>query len=97
LLLKRKFNPLPKALRIAVPRGDGFYILRHGNTTLMCNFGAPQKLRKERFGHAGGSPVTDSVCTRAIGEDGTRVAAQLGNAVWGASDAIGRQLDASWT
>ena len=28
-----------------------------------------------------------------ISEDGKRVAAQLGNAVWGVLDSIGRQLD----
>jgi hypothetical protein len=76
-----------------VPRGDGFYILRHGNATLMSSFGAPQKLRQERLGHADGSPVTESVYTHVISEDGKRVAAQLGSAVWGVLYAIGRQLD----
>ena len=90
LLLKRRFKPLLRALGINVPRGDGFYILRHGNATLMSSFGAPQKLRQERLGHADGSPVAGSVYTHVISEDGMRVAAQLGNAVWGA-------LDASWT
>jgi integrase len=93
LLLKRKFKPLLKALGIQVPHGDGFYILRHGNATLMSSFGAPQKLRQERLGHADGSPVTESVYMHVISEDGKRVAAQLGNAVWGVLDAIGRQLD----
>jgi len=93
LLLKRKFKPLLKALGIQLPRGDGFYILRHGNATLMSSFGAPQKLRQERLGHADGSPITESVYTHVISEDGKRVAAQLGNAVWGVLDAIGRQLD----
>jgi len=76
-----------------LPRGDGFYILRHGNATLMSSFGAPQKLRQERLGHADGSPVTETVYTHVISEDGKRVAAQLGDAVWGVLDAIGRQLD----
>jgi integrase len=93
LLLKRKFKPLLKSLGIHVPRGDGFYILRHGNATLMSSFGAPQKLRQERLGHADGSPVTESVYTHVISEDGKRVAAQLGSVVWGVLDAIGRQLD----
>jgi integrase len=93
LLLKRKFKPLLKVLGIQLPRGDGFYILRHGNATLMSSFGAPQKLRQERLGHADGSPVTESVYTHVISEDGKRVAAQLGHAVWGDVDAIGRQLD----
>jgi integrase len=93
LLLKRKFKPLLMALDIQLPRGDGFYILRHGNATLMSSFGAPQKLRQERLGHANGSPVTESVYTHVISKDGKRVAAQLGHAVWGVLDAIGRQLD----
>jgi integrase len=90
MVLKRKFKPLLEALGIKLPRGDGFYILRHGNATLMSSFGAPQKLRQERLGHADGSPVTESVYTHVISEDGKRIAAQLGKAVWGV-------LDASWT
>ena len=89
-LLKRKFKPLLKALGIRVPRGDGFYILRHGNATLMSSFGAPQKLRQERLGHADGSPVTETIYTHVISEDGKRVAARLGSADWG-------KLDAFWS
>ena len=48
------------------------------------------KLRQQRLGHADGSPVTDTIYTHVISEDGKRIAAQLGNAVWGI-------LDASWT
>ncbi len=40
--------------------------------------------------HADGSPVTETIYTHVISEDGKRIAAQLGNAVWGV-------LDASWT
>jgi integrase len=97
MVLKRKFKPLLKVLGINLPKGDGFYIFRHGNATLMSSFGAPQKLRQERLGHADGSPVTESVYTHVISEDGKRVAAQLGNAVWGVSGAIGRQLDVNRT
>ena len=39
---------------------------------------------------ADGSPVTETIYTHVISEDGKRIAAQLGNAVWGI-------LDASWT
>jgi integrase len=60
MLLKRKFKPLLQALGIKVPEGDGLYILRHGNATLMSSFGAPQNLRQQRLGHAAGSPVTES-------------------------------------
>jgi len=54
-------------------------------------FGASQKLRQQRLGHADGSPVTETIYTHVISEDGKRVAAQLGNAVWGVLDAIGRK------
>jgi len=90
LLLKRKFKPLLRALGIQVPRGNGFHAFRHTNATLMNSFGASQKLRQQRLGHADGSPVTETIYTHVISEDGKRVAAQLGNAVWGI-------LDASWT
>jgi integrase len=89
LLLKRKFKPLLAALGIKVPRGDGFYIFRHGNATLMSSFGAPQKLRQERLGHADGSPVTETIYTHVISEDGKRIAARLGEAVWGILDPNG--------
>jgi len=90
MVLKRKFKPLLQALDIRVPHGDGLYILRHGNATLMSSFGAPQNLRQQRLGHAAGSPVTESVYTHVISDDGKRVAAQLGSVVW-------PKLDASWT
>ncbi len=83
-------NPLLRALGIQVPRGNGFHAFRHANATLMNSFGASQKLRQQRLGHADGSPVTETIYTHVISEDGKRVAAQLGNAVWGI-------LDASWT
>ena len=74
----------------AVPRGNGFHAFRHANATLMSSFGASQKLRQQRLGHADGSPVTETIYTHVISEDGKRIAAQLGSAVWGI-------LDASWT
>ena len=91
LLLKRKFRPLLRALAIQVPRGNGFHSFRHANPTLMSSFGASQKLRQRRLGHADGSPVTETIYTHVISEDGKRIAAQLGNAVWGVLDAIGRK------
>jgi integrase len=90
MILKRRFKPLLKSLGIALPHGDGFYILRHGNATLMSSFGAPQKVRQQRLGHADGSPITETVYTHVVSEDGKRIAAQLGEAVWGI-------LDPSWT
>src|SRR6267154_724642 len=90
MLLKRRFRLLLRSLGIQVPRGNGFHAFRHANATLMNSFGASQKLRQQRLGHADGSPVTETIYTYVISEDGKRVAAQLGNAVWGI-------LDASWT
>jgi integrase len=91
LLLKRKFRPLLRALAIQVPRGNAFHAFRHANATLMSSFGASQKLRQQRLGHADGSPVRETIYTHVISEDGKRIAAQLGNAVWGVLDAIGRK------
>src|ERR1700686_3356103 len=75
LLLQRKFRPLLRALGIQVPRGNGFHAFRHANATLMNSFGASQKLRHKRLGHADGSPVTDTIFTHVISEDGKRIAA----------------------
>jgi integrase len=83
LLLKRKFRPLLRAIAIQVPRGNGFHSFRHANATLMSSFGASQKLRQQRLGHADGSPVTETIYTHVISEDGKRIAAQLGNASLG--------------
>src|SRR5712664_3515499 len=49
-----------------------------------------QKLRQQRLGQAEGSPVTETIYTHVISEDGKRIAAQLGKAIWGV-------LDPSWT
>jgi hypothetical protein len=78
LLLKRRFRPLLRSLGIQVPRGNGFHAFRHANATLMNSFGASQKLRQQRLGQADGSPVTETIYTHVISEDGKRIAAQLG-------------------
>lgn len=70
---------------------DGFHAFRHANATLMSSFGAPLKLRQQRLGHVDGSPVTETVYTHVISEDGKRIARQLGDAVRGVLDAIGRE------
>ena len=57
----------------------------------MSSFGASQKLRQQRLGHADGSPVTETIYTHVISEDGKRIAAQLGKTVWGVLEAIGRK------
>ncbi|PYT98441.1 MAG: hypothetical protein DMG38_15510 [Acidobacteria bacterium] len=64
LLLKRKFRPLLRALGIQVTRVDGFHAFRHANATLMSSFGASQKLRQQRLGHADGSPVGNDLHAR---------------------------------
>jgi hypothetical protein len=67
-------------------KGNGFHAFRHANATPMSNFGASQELRQQRLGHADGSPVTETIYTHVISEDGKRIAAKLGNAVWGVLD-----------
>jgi hypothetical protein len=62
-----------------VPKSLAF---RHANATLMSSFGAPLKLRQQRLGHVDGSPVTETIYTHVISEDGRRVAEMLGEAVW---------------
>ena len=91
MVLKRKLRPLCRTLDIALPRGNGFHAFRHANATLMSSFGASLKLRQQRLGHADGSPVTETIYTHVISEDGRRIAGQLGEAVWGSI------LDPSWT
>ncbi len=78
-------------LGIEVPRGNGFHAFRHANASLMNSFGASEKLRQQRLGHAAGSPITNTVYTHVISEDAKRVAAQLGDAVWGISYASVRE------
>ncbi len=78
LLLKRKFKPLLRALGIQVPRGNGFHAFRHANATLMNSFGASQKLRQQRLGHADGSPVTETIYTHVISELRRNLATQFG-------------------
>jgi integrase len=92
LLLKRTFRPLLRVLGIDVPRGNGFHAFRHANATLMNSFGASHVLRQQRLGHAAGLPITNSVYTHIVTEDAKRIAAQLGDAVWGIPDVNGREM-----
>ena len=92
LLLKRKFKPLLAELGIAIPRGNGFHAFRHANATMMDRLGTPLKVRQERLGHS--DPyVTQAIYTHVASEDSRKVAAQLGEAVWGILDANGRKKE----
>lgn len=82
MILKRRLRPLLKSLGITVPRGNGFHAFRHANATLMSRFGAPLKLRQQRLGHVDGSPVTETIYTHVVSEDGRRIAERLGDAIW---------------
>ena len=82
LLLKRKFRPLLRELKIEVPRGNGFHALRHTSGTLMDQFSAPLRLRQQRLGHSD-PRLTLNIYTHVVSEDARRVAGQLGEAVWG--------------
>ena len=90
LLLKRKFKPLLVKLGIQVPRGNGFHAFRHANATMMDRLGTPLKVRQERLGHSD-PHITQAIYTHVASEDSRRVAAQLGDAVWGILDANGRK------
>lgn len=92
LLLKRKFRPLLEELKIHVPSGNGFHAFRHMSTTLMDQFSAPLGVRQQRLGHTD-SRLTLSVYTHVVSEDASRVAGQLGEAVWGPISASKRPLD----
>ena len=82
LLLKRKFRPLLDELKIEVPSGNGFHALRHTSGTMMDQFSAPMRVRQQRLGHTD-SRLTLNVYTHIASADSTRVAGQLGEAVWG--------------
>lgn len=92
LLLKRKFKPLLEKLGIRVSKGNGFHAFRHANATMMDRFGTPLKVRQERLGHSD-PRITQTVYTHVASEDSRRVAAQLGEAVWGILDANGRRKE----
>jgi integrase len=92
LLLKRKFKPILEKLGIQVPRGNGFHAFRHANATMMDRLGAPLKVRQERLGHSD-PRITQTIYTHVASEDSRRVAAQLGEAVWGILDANGRKKE----
>jgi integrase len=90
LLLKRKFKPLLVELGIPVPRGNGFHAFRHANATMMDRLGTPLKVRQERLGHSD-PQITQKIYTHVASEDSRKVAAQLGEAVWGILDVNGRK------
>jgi integrase len=90
LLLKRKFKPLLKDLGIQVPKGNGFHSFRHANATMMDRLGTPMKVRQERLGHSD-PRITQAIYTHVASEDSRKVAAQLGEAVWGILDVNGRE------
>jgi hypothetical protein len=57
---------------------------------MMDRFGTPLKVRQERFGHSD-PRITHAIYTHVASEDSLRVAAQLGEVVWGILDANGRK------
>jgi len=81
---------LLEKLGIRVPKGNGFHVFRHANATMMDRFGTPLKVLQERLGHSD-PRITQAVYTHVASEDSRRVAALLGDAVWGILDANGRK------
>src|SRR5262249_20866851 len=90
LLLKRKFKPLLAKLGIKTPRGTGFHAFRHANATMMDRLGTPLKVRQERLGHSD-PRMTQGIYTHVASKDSRKVAAKLGDSVWGILDASGRE------
>ena len=37
---------------------------------------------EQRLGHVDGSPVTETIYTHVVSEDGRRIAERLGDAIW---------------
>lgn len=91
-MLKRKFKPLLAKLGIRIPRGNVFHAFRHANATMTDRLGTPQKIRQVRLGHTD-PHITQAIYAHVAGEDSRRVAAQLGEAVWGILDANGRKKE----
>jgi integrase len=91
LLLKRKFQPIA-----SVTRYSGAPPAMASTPSPSCECNSDEQLRsiseigQQRLGHADGSPVTATIYTHVTSEDGKRIAAQLGKAVWGV-------LDPSWS
>ena len=69
-----------RQIRVLVASGQWLPRIPPRECSLMSSFGASQKLRQQRLGHADGSPVTETIYTHVISEDGKRVAARgVGN------------------
>ena len=79
-------------LGIRVPKGNGFHVFRHANATMMDRFGTPLKVLQERLGHSD-PRITQAIYTHVASEDSRRVAALLGDAVWGILDVSGRKKE----
>jgi hypothetical protein len=82
MVLKRHLKPLFRELNIAIPKGNGFHAFRHANASMMDRFGTPLKVRQERLDH-NDSRITQNVYTLVYSAEATRVASQLGEALWG--------------
>ena len=66
------------------------WMTRMDGLELLAQLGTPLKVRQERLGHSD-PRVTQAIYTHVASEDSRRVAAQLGEAVWGVLDANGRK------
>ena len=81
LLVKRKLYPLLDELGI---KRAGLHAFRHGSATLLDSLSAPFKVRQQRLGHSD-TRMTLGTYTHALGEDDSRVAAEMGRVL----DSIG--------
>ena len=89
LLVKRKFRPLLRELKIAE---CGLHAFRHANASLMDGFAVPMKVRQQRLGHSD-SRLTMDVYTHISSGDDQRIAERLGEILvtsWSKLDSGGK-------
>jgi CheY-like chemotaxis protein len=68
------------------------WMTRMDGLELLAQLGTPLKVRQERLGHSD-PHITHAIYTHVASEDSRRVAAQLGEVVWGILDANGRRKE----
>jgi len=90
--IRTYFKPLLKLPGIELPRGDGLYILRNGKRHFAEWLPGSSKTRRRRLGRVDGSPITETVYTPVISEEGKHIAGQLGDAVWEVLDRKQKRL-----
>jgi hypothetical protein len=84
-------TPWNGSLESTLPRTKKYFRPRDRKAQRVAAFERRLDRMLQRLGHAGGSPVADTIYTHVISEGGKRIAAQLANAVWGIWTLVGRK------